>query len=253
MAFGSQTSIVLILAAAAPALAQQEFRYEVRHASPLQKMRFKTVRGALRLDSNGVSFEEVVKKKKKKPAAWSWPYREIQQLSVSPRSLTVLTYQDSGWKLGADREYRFDQPSEGGFEPVYQFLKSRLDERFVAAVALEEEKPEWELPAKHLIGYAGGSQGVLRFRGDGIVYSTSRREDSRIWRLSDIENISSSGPFQLTITTFERSKSLYNGYKDFNFQLKQRLEQDRFQKLWLALNKGRELNVLSEYRKESEK
>ena len=47
---------------------------------------------------------------------------------------------------------------------------------------------------------------------------------SRTWRYQDIENISSSGPFQLTITTFERAKTHYGDLKGFNFELKRPLE-----------------------------
>ena len=65
---------------------------------------------------------------------------------------------------------------------------------------------------------------------------------------SDIENISSAGPFELTITTFERAKTHYGDLKGFNFELKQRLEEARYNELWLRLNQSKGLKILDSYR-----
>ena len=53
--------------------------------------------GALTISESGVSFQA-------KPHSWSWAYQDIQQLKISDHALTVLTYKDSKWKLGADLE-----------------------------------------------------------------------------------------------------------------------------------------------------
>jgi hypothetical protein len=73
---------------------------------------------------------------------------------------------------------------------------------------------------------------VLEIGEDRIVFKTAQKDDSRTWRLRDIENISSSGPFDLTITTLE---------KPYRFQLKQMLSEARYNELWRKLNdtKGR--------------
>jgi len=81
-----------------------------------------------------------------------------------------------------------------------------------------------------------------------IVYKSEKNGESRTWRYEDIENISSSGPFQLTLTTFERAKSHYGSLKGFNFELKRRLDEARYNDLWLRLNQSKGLGVLESYR-----
>jgi hypothetical protein len=166
---------------------------------------------------------------------------------MGPKSLTVLTYQDNKWKLGADREYKFDLVSDKTFEDPYQFLKGRLDQRFVAEIPDRIPAVLWEIPVKHLLRF-GGDEGELQVGSDEIVYRSAKKSESRTWRYQDIENISSSGPFQLTITTFERAKMHYGDLKGFNFELKQPLEEARYNDLWLRLNQSKGLKILTSYR-----
>jgi hypothetical protein len=196
-----------------------------------------------------VSFQETYKdgKTPKHPDAWRWNYQDIQQLKVEPKSLTVLTYKDNKWKLGADRRYEFDLISGKTFEDAYNVLKGRLDQRFVAAIADSPDSMLWEIPVKHLHGF-GGDEGVLQVGPDEIVYKSAKSDESRTWRYEDIENISSSGPFQLTITSFERARMHYGSRKGFEFQLKQRLEEARYNDLWLRLNQSKGLKILNSYR-----
>jgi hypothetical protein len=236
MAFRSQALCLMLVMAGA---AQGQYRYEVRQQRAPQRDRV----GTLVVDEKGVSFEET--HRKKKPFVVRLVYGEIEQLTVSKDSLVMVSYADSKWKLGADRTYRFEGR---GFEGVYDYLKSRLDQRLVGAIATEKAG-EWRIAAKHLRG-AFGSQGMLEFGPDWIAFSTKDKERSRTWRYSDIENISSSGPYEFTITTFERSRVHYNGYRDFSFQLKERLDEAKVQQLWLRLNEGKQLNVLNLYKKE---
>jgi hypothetical protein len=94
----------------------------------------------------------------------------------------------------------------------------------------------------------GGDEGVLQAGPEEIVYMSEKNGASRTWRYQDIENISSSGPFQLTITTFERAKTHYGDLKGFNFELKRPLEEDRYNELWLSLNRSKGLKILNSYR-----
>jgi hypothetical protein len=226
----------LVLAGTAAA---QEFRYEARH----DHLR-KACTGTLRIDVQGVSFEETPKKPKKRPHAWRWTYTEIQQLRVAPKRLQVLTYKDSRWRLGADRAYNFRLAGGTRFEEVYGLLKDRLDQRFVAELADESVNPLWEVPVK-LLGRISGSEGVLAAGADRVVYRTTRPGDSRTWRYSDIDNISRSGPFQLTVTTFERAAAHYGNRKSFNFQLKEPIAEDRYNDLWRRLNQNKGLKILT--------
>ncbi len=255
---GSIIGLALLLAPAA--LSQQQFRYEVWHGHtslprpvwhgrlvPRFQKKFGN-RGTLIVTAQGISFEEsYAGKKPKHPHAWTWSYQDIQQLEIAPKMLRVLTYQDNKWKLGADREYRFDLlPSDGSFSDAYGLLKNQLDQRFVAALADEDINPLWEIPVK-LQGRIQGSEGILHVGPDRIVYTTDKKDTSRTWRYQDIENISSSGPFDLTLTTYERAVTHYGNLKGFNFQLKERLDEKRYNALWRRLNQAKGLEVLSAY------
>jgi len=204
--------------------------------------------GALAIGEPGISFSETYKdgKKRKHPHAWRWTYQDIQQLKMAPKSLTVLTYKDNKWKLGADREYEFDLVSDKTFEDAYLFLKGRLDQRFVAEIPDHVSNVLWEIPVKHLLRL-GSDEGVLQVGATEIVYKSAKSSESRTWRFQDIENISTSGPFQLTITTFERAKTHYGNLKGFNFELKQRLEEAPYNDLWLRLNQSKGLKILNSY------
>jgi len=105
---------------------------------------------------------------------------------------------------------------------------------------------------KHLLRF-GGDEGTLLVGTAEIVYKSARKEKSRTWRYEDIDNVSSSGPFQLTITTFERAKMHYGSLKGFNFELKQRLEEARYNDLWLRLHRAKGLKILESYRAEPER
>jgi hypothetical protein len=179
--------------------------------------------------------------------SWAWAYQDIEQLKLSGRTLTVLTYADNKWKLGADREYRFELEAGNSFADAYPFLKSRLDQRFVAAMPDAVANALWEIPVKHLLKF-GGEEGVLQAGAEEIVYKSAKDGASRTWRYEDIENIGSSGPFELTITTFERAKTHYGDLKGFNFQLKQALDEGRYNQLWLSVNRSKGLKILDSYK-----
>ncbi|MEI9972300.1 MAG: hypothetical protein WDO73_09755 [Ignavibacteriota bacterium] len=72
-------------------------------------------------------------------------------MKIAPKSITVLTYQDAKWKLGADRQYQFDLIGDGTFEAAYAVLKNRLDQRFVSAIPDQVTSVLWEIPVKHLL------------------------------------------------------------------------------------------------------
>ncbi len=227
MAFRSQKATGAFLALAAlllapAAFAQQELKYKVRH----DHLR-KGGEGMLTITDQGLSFAEA----KKKSHAWSWRWDDIQQLEMGPKTVKVLTYKDNRWKAGADKEYQFDLISDGTFGEAYASLKDRLDQRFVAELADRGVKSEWEIPVKYLKRF-GGSDGLLVIGDDHIVFSTEKPNESRTWRFSDIENISTTGPFQLTLTTYERARMHYGDLKGFNFQLKRPLDEGRYNELW---------------------
>jgi hypothetical protein len=242
MAFRTEkrTGIVAVIALAiAPALlAQKELRFEVRHDHL-----WKQSPGTLVITERGVSFQELTKKKPVKHA-FELNYQDIQELKLSADKLTLVTYKDRKWRLGIDKEYKFTLTPGQSFSEAYALLKDQLDQRFVAAVSDEQIQPLWEVPVK-LLGRITGSEGVLEVGGDRIVYKTTNKRQSRTWRYGDIENISTSGPFQLSLTTYERAKTHYGNLKGFNFQLKQALDEKRFNLLWRRLNEIKGLELLT--------
>jgi hypothetical protein len=213
-----------------------ELSYQVRH----EHLR-KGCSGVLRIDERGISFQGT--SRKKQPHAWQWGYAEIQQLTVSADELRVLTYRDNLWKLGADREYRFRALGGQRFAEIHAFLKDRLDQRLVVRLADSDLAPLWQLPVK-LLGRVGGSHGVLIVGAEGLVYRAERPGASRTWRLKDIESVSSSGPFELGVVTYERARLQYGSRSAFRFQLKEPLAQERYDELWRRLNQAKGLRVL---------
>jgi hypothetical protein len=250
MAFRIETRIgalLISLALLAPATFAQDLRYDVWHGhSRPPHIKKAGNMGTLTVTEAGVSFEETYKngKKPKHPHAWRWDYQDIQQLKIAPKSLTVLTYKDNKWKLGADREYQFDLVSDKTFDAAYDALKNRLDQRFVAVIPDHVSNVLWNIPVKHLLRF-GGDEGVIQVGPDEIVYKSAKPGESRTWRYQDIDSISSSGPFQLTITSFERAKTHYGSLKGFNFELKQQLPEARYNDLWLRLNQSKGLKILN--------
>ena len=242
-------SLAVALSLAATARSQ-DLRFDVRHERAL-----KDRLGRVTLDDRGVRYEQVLNVKQqsrvakgKKPPELErarWDYRDIQQLWISPEKLVILTYTDRKWLLGADREFEFDLTGKGqSFTAAYEFLKGKLDQRFVAAMPDPAIDVVWEMPVK-LLGTLRGSEGVLQAGADRIVYKTDRKAQSRTWRYRDVENAATSGPFQLTLTTYERAGTHYSSLKGFNFQLKEALDEKRFDFLWRRINQAKGLEFLT--------
>lgn len=248
MAFRSKKTIGLVcVLAGAAGLCAETLRFDVRHVSTSRRMMGKKTRlGALEFGETGFTFEETGKSKK--PLRLNVPYREVQQLTLTPRSVNIRLYEDSSvWKLGADKVFTFDRPRPSDFTALDAVLRPLLEQRLASAVPHKPtEAPLWELPVKHHRGIEG-SQGMLRAGKDWISYSTEAEGDSRYWRFEDIENIASTSPYELLITTYERSRYHHGGFRSFRFQLKERLNDDRYQQLWKSLERGRQQNILDQY------
>ena len=222
-------TLCLILAIGAPLLAAEPLVYHVRHRHTRDG-----APGVLRVGDQGIAFEETGKY-----AAHSrqWRFQDIEQLTLSPAILRILTYEDRPWKLG-DREFVFDRLPEDFAAQLYPVFSRRLDQRFVAALADDSIKPEWDVPVK-LLHWAGGAQGTLLVGSERVVFKTASPDQSRTWRLGDIDKIGSSGPFDLTVTTFERDGANYAGRRDFHFELKQPMAESDYDALWRKLNRSK--------------
>ncbi|HYP09480.1 MAG TPA: hypothetical protein VER03_24865 [Bryobacteraceae bacterium] len=236
MAFRAKEAAIAVGLVVAMAAAQAaEVRVDVRH----DHWRGRGV-GSLVASEKGLSFQETGGKAEHQ---WTLAWDDIQQLWISPTELRVLTYADRPWRLGADREYRLEAQGESTFGPLYSELKDRLDQRLVAALGDAPAEVLWSAPAK-LRQRFGGPEGVLRVAADRIVFDSAEKGEARTWRVSDIENVSSSGPFDLSITTFERARGAYADRRVFTFQLKQRMPNGEYDALWRRLNRWKQLDYV---------
>lgn len=247
MAFRSQAPnrAGLIALFAITCAAGADLRFDVRHQRAA-----KDHAGVLIVSDAGIRYQQVDPKPSTKPGrklkkleSQSWQYVDIQQLWISPEKLRVLTYEDRKWRLGMDREFEFVAAKDQSFQAAYDLLKRKLDRRLVGAVAGPVAAPLWSLRVK-LLGTLKGSEGTLTAAADQIVYRTSRKGHSRIWRLEDIENVSTADPYQLTLVTYERARLHYGSRRGFDFQLKEPLDEQAFQALWRKLNQTKGLQLL---------
>ena len=172
--------------------------------------------GDLRIDTVGVSFTG----SRKHDAHWK--LEDIRELKLAPDGVYVLTYRGA-------YDFRGEVPAQR----LYAELRNVMDQRLVFEAARPEAHAIWSVPVKH----RGGADGVLAFGEDSVVYTSDARDESRTWRYPDIDNIATSGPLQLTITTFERALVHYNDRKDFNFELKQPITEAKYNELWLLVEK----------------
>jgi len=215
MAIVKRAGGLILLSALAAAAAQ--FPVEHRHAH-------RGCQGTLEIGAEGVRFSGP------KGHAWQWKLEQIRQLELAPDRVVVTSY-ENGKLPGTERRYEFRGTVPAA--ELYALLKARMDQRLVAELAQAPGSAIWTLPAKHL-GRAG-SQGTLDLTADTIAYRTEAKDESRTWRYTDIAAISSSGPFQLTITTYEHAPAHYGGRKDFNFELQQPISEARYNQLWLQV------------------
>jgi hypothetical protein len=203
-----QAAIYLILSGAAWAQATQEQQFPVRH----QHLR-KYCKGTMTADAKGIRFQGA------KHDNWSWAYPDIQQLTLTPTSIHILSYKDSSLKLGRDAVYNFTGsiPSSA----LYARWSAALDQRLVARVGEVGDQAGLKFPAK-LLGITKGTQGTLVFARDAVGFG------AQTWRYSDIQSIASSGPFELSIATLQ---------KQYRFQLKEPINESTYNQLWLDIER----------------
>lgn len=226
-----ETRIVCLIALALAPASAQSFEYPARH----DHWRGGCA-GFLRVDADGLSFSQVGGTKL--PHQHRWAYQDIQQLEVTDGGVVrLMSYRDRRLLLGKDQPFEFTLDGKPDLTPLYRILRPRLDQRFVARVGDAQGQPLWQLPVKRLARIRG-TQGTLAVFADRVVYRTHATGQSRTWRDADLVNISSSGLFQLTVTTLEKRGT-------FDFQLKQPLNAAHYDALWLRLNGPRGLALIS--------
>lgn len=212
MALRSQAIFVCLVFA--PLVSAADF--EVRHVH----LRHDQL-GTLSISSEGIAFHEA--KPGKRPHDFRWTWEDIERLTLFPDRLEITTYKDVRWQLGRDGEFAFTGKE---LDAAYPLLQGRLPRRLVLEVARTEFAVAQRIPAKRLEG-RGGYEGTLLFGPGHIVFESLLPRGSHTWVLDEVDNISSSDPLELTVSSLG---------SDYRFQLKQRLPDDLYQGLWRAVN-----------------
>jgi hypothetical protein len=208
------------------ALQAQDVRFPVRHD---RLLRDRT--GELIFGETGVEYRT-----KNKGDARTWKYEDIQQLGLlSPKELTVITYEDSKWKLGKDLFYRFTITTGEITPALWTQLQTKLKRPVVSALIPPEIAPKFTIPVKHLRGFSG-TQGMLEISDEYIIYKTAVAKDSRIWRYRDISSIGTTGPYQMRLTSMDRAENESGGERNFVFSLKDRLSIEAYDFIWWKIN-----------------
>jgi hypothetical protein len=209
------------------ALQAQELRFPVRHD---RLLRDRT--GELIFGETGIEYQT-----KDKGDARAWKYEDIQQLGLlSPKEVTILTYEDSKWKLGKDLFYRFIITAGDITPELWTQLQSKLKRPVVSALIPPGIASKFTIPVKHLRGF-GGTQGMLEISDDYIIYKTSTPKDSRIWRYRDISSVGTTGPYQMRLTSMDRAENESGGERNFVFSLKERLAPEAYDFIWEKINR----------------
>jgi hypothetical protein len=211
---------------ACSALQAQEERFPVRHISLLTDRT-----GELIFGETGIEYRT-----KDKGDARTWKYEDIQQLGLlSPKELTVITYEDSKWKFGKDLFYRFTITAGEITPALWTRLQAKLRRPVVSALIPPNIAPKFTIPVKHLRGFSG-TQGMLEICDEYIIYKTDVPKDSRIWRYRDISSVGTTGPYQLRLTSMDRAENESGGERNFVFSLKERLAPEVYDFIWWKIN-----------------
>jgi len=208
-----------------PILAE-EMRFQVKHDHGIG-----SCRGELVFRDDGVEYLTSHKKD-----ARTWNYLDIQQLGLmGDKRISVVTYEDRKLQFGKDKIFDFEL-TEGRIPPsLAEALQRRLTKPLVSAVIPELPAARFQLPVKHQHAL-GGCQGNLEIGEQEVVYRTSHSSDSRIWRYEHLASIGSTGPFQLRLSSMERTNGEYGAEKNFIFDLKRRLDPEIYDFLWRRVN-----------------
>ena len=241
MAFRIEKAIGLaMLLGVAAAAEQAEVRHRHLHGGET---------GIMRVTQEGIAFDESGKKKEH---SRKWAWTDIQQVELRRDSLTILTYEDNKWNSGRDIQYNFDRVPEDFILQIRSTLRYNLRGRLVEMTPRSASaETEWKMPAK--LSRAGwrGANGVLTVGPGDVAFQASRPEDSRTWSVADIESVATSGPYDLAITTIERSGFTRASGREFRFNLKEPLDPARYQELWTRVERSKGLQVLNTYKGES--
>jgi len=230
MVYRTSVSFALLLAVfpALPCeavLAQNGPAITWQSAAQYRHVPHKAAKGALLFDDAGIEFRSP-------RFSQRWPYGEIKTFDLSgAREMVITDYGNRHWHEPGERRFRFELA-----QPMPPDIAARCAARVGRPVINGDPFPKAdviaELPAHHRERF-GGSNGMLRFRNDGIDYVASDGRDGRSWRWSDIQTIANTDPWEFRVTAYREI---------VEFDLKQPLPPALFDRLWDSLY-AKDLNL----------
>ena len=146
---------------------------------------------------------------------------KFMTFDLSAQELTLTSYQNRHWHEPGEQRFQFTMgepipPEIAALFTVHVGKPVRNGIRLPSVAALSE------FPAHHRM-WAGGSNGTLRLKDNGIDYVTENGRDSRAWRWADIQTIANPNPYELRVS----------GYREIvEFDLKQPMSRALFEILW---------------------
>lgn len=181
--------------------------------------------GNLVFSANGIEFRSEPR------FSHRWAFIEVKTFDLVPRRLVLTDYENRRHDFPGVRHFRFDL-KEPVPPAVAADLASRVSKPVVNADPDAKVDAFFMIPSRRATRL-GGTNGILRFRGEGIDYVTAASRGSRSWCWADIQTIANPDPYHFRV----------GGYLEtFDFELKQPLPSDLFDRLWDHVY-ARDLNV----------
>jgi hypothetical protein len=187
--------------------------------------------GQIEITNDGITY-----KAKKPKNSRTWKYPDLQYFDrISNKEFVILSYEDIGWRLGRDREYRFVITSGELTDEVFRQISRRLNKPLTNRVVEKVSGVRYEIPVKHQ-HRLGGCEGVLKFTADAIYYSTDHKKDAREWLLArDVQSVWSMHPYELEVRVYDNNRREFSRTRVYKFDLKQRLDAEFYRSLKLKL------------------
>lgn len=168
-------------------------------------------RGTLAVDAEGIEFRTT------NGRSLRWTFEDIHTAFLAPHRLVLETYVNRSLHRPGEQRYEFHL-SEAMPPSVAAALATRI------ARPVQNADPDPSAPAIATIPVrhrtlTGGTNGVLRFRKEGIDYLAPSSGDSRSWRWADLQTLSQPDAYHLFVF----------GFRDtYTFDLKTQLSRKVF-------------------------
>jgi len=210
------------------ALAGAETSFEAKWKKSIRP----DVAGTLSVLEDSIRFQP----EKEAKQALEWSFEDVQHLDrASPTEVAIQSYSDSISRLGRDRWYRFVLVGSTFPDELHAKVVNRIGRPATDRVAREPADAEVAIPAKN-VRLLRGSEGVLYFTPEWVIYSTGRSGHSRAWRLDrDVEAVWSSDPYRLEVHVLGGSEAFARRTDVYRFSLKKPLDRSYYDGLKMKL------------------